>query len=94
MLHGDIGSQGTTPYHPANASVNANTQWEPPLRVVGPLFLWYCFVRQFHLVPLTTRYLTYFGTQDRSLRGLAFSPCQPRHFLSYVTYWLEPVALV
>ena len=85
MLHGDIGSQGTTPYHPANASVNANTQWEPPLRVVGP---------QFHLVPLTTRYLTYFGTQDRSLRGLAFSPCQPRHFLSYVTYWFEPVALV
>ena len=57
MLHGDIGSQGTTPYHPGNASVNANTQWEPLLRVVGPLFVLFCFVRQFHLVPLTTRNL-------------------------------------
>ena len=42
MLHGDIGSQGTTPYHPGNASVNANTQWEPLLRVVGPLFVLFC----------------------------------------------------
>ena len=70
MLHGDIGSQGTTPYHPGNASVNANTQWEPLLRVVGPLF---CFnVRQFYLVPLTTRYLTYLGLRIDPCAGWLF----------------------